>query len=118
MAEHVNGFFGQHNQQVAFELAVLQGEIDLDQQDVTPGQFFRTQNFFQRAVVGEDRRRGKGDLRRQLFGDAVEAGAGQDIADVQPQAAERCKKLGAMAFIKKPVNTQKVTEILQEYGIL
>ncbi len=39
-------------------------------------------------------------------------------ADVQPQAEERVKKLGAMAFIKKPVNTQKVVEILKEYGIL
>ncbi len=39
-------------------------------------------------------------------------------ADVQPEAEERVKKLGAMAFIKKPVNTEKVTEILKEYGIL
>ncbi len=39
-------------------------------------------------------------------------------ADVQPEAEARVKKLGAMAFIKKPVNTEKVTEILKEYGIL
>lgn len=39
-------------------------------------------------------------------------------ADVQPEAEARVKKLGAMAFIKKPVNTDKVTEILKEYGIL
>ncbi len=39
-------------------------------------------------------------------------------ADIQPKAQERVKKLGAMAFIKKPVNTEEVKKILKEYGIL
>ncbi|MEA5446523.1 response regulator [Gammaproteobacteria bacterium AB-CW1] len=38
-------------------------------------------------------------------------------ADVQPQAQERAKKLGAMAFIKKPVDPREVARILREYGI-
>jgi len=39
-------------------------------------------------------------------------------ADIQPEAEERVKKLGAMAFVKKPVNMDKVMPILKEYGIL
>jgi two-component system chemotaxis response regulator CheY len=38
--------------------------------------------------------------------------------DIQPDAQERVKKLGAMAFIKKPIDKAKATEILTEYGIL
>lgn len=39
-------------------------------------------------------------------------------ADIQPQAEERVKKMGAMGFIKKPITTEKVVEILKQYGIL
>ena len=39
-------------------------------------------------------------------------------ADIQPLAQERVMQLGAMAFIKKPVNTEEVTQILTEYGII
>lgn len=38
-------------------------------------------------------------------------------ADIQPEAEERVKKLGAVAFVKKPVNMEKVLPILKEYGI-
>jgi len=38
-------------------------------------------------------------------------------ADIQPEAEERVKKLGAMAFVRKPVNMEKVLPILKEYGI-
>jgi len=38
-------------------------------------------------------------------------------ADIQPEAEERVKKLGAMAFVKKPVNMDKLVPILKEYGI-
>ncbi len=38
-------------------------------------------------------------------------------ADIQPEAEERVRKLGAMAFVKKPVNMEKVLPILKEYGI-
>ena len=38
-------------------------------------------------------------------------------ADIQPEAEERVRKLGAMAFVKKPVNMEKVMPILKEYGI-
>lgn len=39
-------------------------------------------------------------------------------ADVQPVAQERVKKMGAIAFIKKPVNPEEVAAVLREYGIL
>ncbi|HFE37974.1 MAG TPA: response regulator [Gammaproteobacteria bacterium] len=39
-------------------------------------------------------------------------------ADIQPEAEERVKKLGALAFVKKPVDMDKLTPILREYGIL
>jgi len=39
-------------------------------------------------------------------------------ADIQPEAQERVKKLGAMAFIKKPVKTENITEVLKQYGII
>lgn len=39
-------------------------------------------------------------------------------ADIQPEAQERVKKLGAMAFIKKPVSTEHITAVLKEYGIV
>ena len=39
-------------------------------------------------------------------------------ADIQPEAEERVRKLGAMGFVKKPVDMEKVVSILKEYGIL
>ena len=38
--------------------------------------------------------------------------------DIQPDAQERVKKLGAMAFIKKPIDAEKARSVLTEYGIL
>lgn len=38
--------------------------------------------------------------------------------DIQPDAQDRVKKLGAMAFIKKPVDAEKARSVLAEYGIL
>lgn len=38
--------------------------------------------------------------------------------DIQPDAQERVKKLGAMAFVKKPIDKTKATQILTEFGIL
>ena len=38
--------------------------------------------------------------------------------DIQPDAQDRVKKLGAMAFIKKPISSDKAREVLTEYGIL
>lgn len=37
--------------------------------------------------------------------------------DIQPEARERVKALGALEFIKKPVDSHEVTEILKKYGI-
>ena len=37
--------------------------------------------------------------------------------DIQPEAHERVMKLGALDFIEKPVDTQKVADILDRYGI-
>lgn len=38
--------------------------------------------------------------------------------DVQPEAHERVMQLGALDFIKKPVNQEKLVELLDRYGIL
>ncbi len=38
--------------------------------------------------------------------------------DVQPEARERVLKLGALEFIRKPINQEKLTEVLQTYGLL
>ncbi|PID42463.1 MAG: response regulator [Proteobacteria bacterium] len=37
--------------------------------------------------------------------------------DIQPEAHTRVKKLGALAFIKKPVNPDQVKQILFDYGV-
>lgn len=39
-------------------------------------------------------------------------------ADIQPSARERVMKLGALDFIQKPVNADKLSETLQRYGLL
>lgn len=39
-------------------------------------------------------------------------------ADVQPRARERVLSLGAIDFIKKPVDAQKVEAVLRQYGIV
>lgn len=39
-------------------------------------------------------------------------------ADVQPQARERVMKMGAIAFVQKPVDAQKLEPVLREYGVL
>ena len=38
--------------------------------------------------------------------------------DIQPEARERVKKLGAIDFIKKPVNKEKLAEVLNTYGFV
>lgn len=38
-------------------------------------------------------------------------------ADVQPLAQERVKQLGALAFVKKPVNGPEIESILKQYGV-
>lgn len=38
-------------------------------------------------------------------------------ADVQPGSQERARQLGAIAFIAKPINAEKVGNILRDYGI-
>ena len=39
-------------------------------------------------------------------------------ADIQPEAQERVQKLGAMDFIRKPVNPEKLLETLQKFGLM
>ena len=39
-------------------------------------------------------------------------------ADIQPRAQERVLALGAIAFVKKPVDAQKLEPVLRQYGIL
>ena len=38
-------------------------------------------------------------------------------ADIQEKAQERVKGLGAIAFIKKPIDAGKIERILHDYGI-
>lgn len=38
-------------------------------------------------------------------------------ADIQPIAQERAKKLGALAFVKKPVSPEILESVLKEYGV-
>jgi CheY-like chemotaxis protein len=39
-------------------------------------------------------------------------------ADIQPEARERVMSNGALDFIKKPVNKEKLAEVLKKYGLL
>jgi CheY-like chemotaxis protein len=38
--------------------------------------------------------------------------------DIQPEAMERVKTLGALDFIKKPINKEKLHSVLHEFGLL
>lgn len=38
--------------------------------------------------------------------------------DIQPQARERVMTLGALEFIKKPINKDKLKDVLVNYGLL
>lgn len=38
--------------------------------------------------------------------------------DIQPDARDRVMKLGAIDFIKKPVNKEKLRDVLDRYGLL
>ena len=38
-------------------------------------------------------------------------------ADVQPEARERALKLGAMAFMQKPVDPEIIEQVLAQFGI-
>jgi two-component system, chemotaxis family, chemotaxis protein CheY len=38
-------------------------------------------------------------------------------ADVQPQARERALKLGAVAFVEKPIDVHKVEVVLKRFGM-
>jgi CheY-like chemotaxis protein len=37
--------------------------------------------------------------------------------DIQPEAAARVKKLGALAFVKKPLDTSSLLTVLSEFGL-
>ncbi len=37
--------------------------------------------------------------------------------DIQPEAMERVKRLGALDFIKKPVDAQRLRQVLADFGI-
>jgi len=37
--------------------------------------------------------------------------------DIQPEAEARVMRLGALAFIKKPLNTELLSQILSDFGI-
>jgi CheY-like chemotaxis protein len=37
--------------------------------------------------------------------------------DIQPEAHERVKNLGAIEFIKKPISKEKLKEVLNTYGL-
>lgn len=37
--------------------------------------------------------------------------------DIQPEAQDRVKRFGAIAFIKKPVNKEKLHQVLHDYGL-
>lgn len=39
-------------------------------------------------------------------------------ADIQPEARERVMALGALDFIKKPVDGKKLQDVLKKYGLL
>ena len=39
-------------------------------------------------------------------------------ADIQPEARDRVRKLGALDFIKKPIDGKKLQEVLERYGLL
>jgi CheY-like chemotaxis protein len=39
-------------------------------------------------------------------------------ADVQPLAQQRVKEMGAIAFVKKPVNPEEIESILKSYGVV
>lgn len=39
-------------------------------------------------------------------------------ADVQPKARARVMALGAMAFLRKPVDADELARVLREYGLL
>lgn len=38
--------------------------------------------------------------------------------DIQPEARDRVKSLGALEFIKKPINKEKLQDVLAAYGLL
>jgi CheY-like chemotaxis protein len=48
-------------------------------------------------------------------------GAGAVIvvsADIQPKAVEKVKELGALAFLRKPVDAEELQQVLTEQGFL
>lgn len=38
-------------------------------------------------------------------------------ADIQPEARERVMSAGALEFIRKPINSEKLLAVLQQYGL-
>ncbi|SDZ96594.1 response regulator [Alkalimonas amylolytica] len=39
-------------------------------------------------------------------------------ADIQPEMQKRVAELGALAFIQKPVNSDKLAHIMHQYGLI
>ena len=39
-------------------------------------------------------------------------------ADIQPESQQRVKNLGAIAFMRKPINPEAVRVVLKDYGLV
>lgn len=39
-------------------------------------------------------------------------------ADIQPESRDRVMKLGALDFVRKPINAEKLREVLEKFGLL
>lgn len=39
-------------------------------------------------------------------------------ADIQPVAQERVMSMGAIAFVKKPVSSELISNVLKQYGVI
>lgn len=57
------------------------------------------------------------DVLEHVFSEGLNVMVIVISGDIQPEAHERVKKMGALEFIKKPINKEKLADVLDVYGL-
>src|SRR3569623_1473389 len=83
MGQGGDGILCHHDHQMTFKFAFFEADVDFYLQCIAPRQLVGAYQLLWRDVDGHDRWRGKAEVGAQLFGDAVKAGAHQDVADIE-----------------------------------
>jgi len=85
LAHYLDGLLGHEQYEMAPEVALLELEVDLDEQSAGPAEPIDVQQILDTPSHGQDLGRGECEGAPELIAQSIQHRAQQDIADVQQQ---------------------------------